>query len=409
MSGTHFYLTLPSNASLNEFPNNKTTSYRVKLPQSIDLEGIWEVGLYSISYPNTWYTLQKGVDTHPFYADRTDLFQQAIMDYGYYQSMQELIKAANKALSRNVSDNIKLTYNAFTGKVTVQIKNGFQFAVMKPLSIILGFGGKDVMLKKTTESPYVADLTIYVYCDIVQPQIVGDTSAQLLKSIPAEGKLGDIIAKTFTNIQYVPIRTKSFEAVEVLLRNDTGDPVPFERGKVVITLHAFQKAQLFHIEMSNPYLRYYLDQQGHGMTVLRGSPWQIGHGQMGYGLGGLFRSVARAVMPMVKSGEKALENIGANFVGDVLAGKNVKEAAKARTLEAANVTKRKAVNKLMNQTGSGKRGSKQAAKKRLKREKHSHLLPETSRLRSGEQLLLARTYLVKYEFRTFQIARMHQE
>ena len=129
----------------------------------------------------------------------------------------------------------------------------------------------------------------------------------------------------------------------------------------------FQKAKLFHIEMSNPYLRYYLDQQGHGMTVFRGSPWQIGHGQMGYGLGGLFRSVARAVMPMVKSGAKALGNIalksGANFMGDVLAGKNVKEAAKARTLEAANVAKRKAVNKLMNQTGSGKRGSKQAAKK----------------------------------------------
>ena len=249
MSGTHFYLTLPSNGSLNEFPNNKTTSYRVKLPQSIDLEGVWEVGLYSISYPNTWYTLQKGVDTHLFYADRTGLFQQAIMDYGYYQSMQELIKAANKALSRNVSDNIKLTYNAFTGKVTVQIKNGFQFAVMKQLSIILSFGGKDVILKKkTTESPYVADLTtvstIYVYCDIVEPQIVGDTSAQLLKSIPAEGRFSDIIAKTFTNIQYVPIRTKSFEAVEVLLRNDTGDPVPFERGKVVITLH-FRKHSYF--------------------------------------------------------------------------------------------------------------------------------------------------------------------
>ena len=125
--------------------------------------------------------------------------------------------------------------------------------------------------------------------------------------------------------------------------------------------------------MSNPYLRYYLDQQGHGMTVFRGSPWQIGHGQMGYGLGGLFRSVARAVMPMVKSGAKALGNIalksGANFVGDVLAGKNVKEAAKARTLEAANVAKRKAVNKLMNQIGSGKRGSKQAAKKTAKKRK----------------------------------------
>ena len=125
--------------------------------------------------------------------------------------------------------------------------------------------------------------------------------------------------------------------------------------------------------MTNPYVRYYLDQQGHSMPVFRGSPWQLGHGQMGYGLGGPFRSVARAVMPMFKSGAKALENIslksGANFVGDVLAGKNVKEAAKARALEAANVAKKKAVNKLMNQTGSGKRGWKQTAKKHTKKRK----------------------------------------
>ena len=243
MSVTHFYLTLPSNASLDVFPDNKTTSYRVKLPQTIDLEGNWEVGLYSISYPNTWYTLQKGFDTHIYYADQSGLFLAAIVDYGYYTSIEDLAKAINASLlaTGDVGDNILLTHTALTGKVTVQMKNGFQFGLAKPLSIMLGFGEKDVIVKKTTESPYVADLTtvstIYVYCDIVEPQIVGDTSAQLLKSIPVEGKFGDIITKTFTNLQYVPIRTKSFEAVEVLLRNDTGDPVPFERGKVVITLH----------------------------------------------------------------------------------------------------------------------------------------------------------------------------
>ncbi len=83
--------------------------------------------------------------------------------------------------------------------------------------------------------------TIYVYCDIVEPQVVGDTNAQLLKTIPVEGKFGDVIAKTFTNIQYVPIQTRSFENIEILLRNDTGDPVPFELGKVVITLHFRQR------------------------------------------------------------------------------------------------------------------------------------------------------------------------
>ena len=61
MSGPHFYLTLPSNASLDVFPGNKTTEYHVQLPQSIDLEGDWETGVYSISYPHTWYTLQNTV------------------------------------------------------------------------------------------------------------------------------------------------------------------------------------------------------------------------------------------------------------------------------------------------------------------------------------------------------------
>ena len=54
-------------------------------------------------------------------------------------------------------------------------------------------------------------------------------------------------------------------------------------------------------------------------------------------------------MPMVKSGAKALGNIalrsGADFVGDVLAGRNVKEAAKARNVGAANVAKRKAISR----------------------------------------------------------------
>ena len=115
---------------------------------------------------------------------------------------------------------------------------------------------------------------------------------------------------------------------------------------------------------------------------------------MGYGLGGLFHSIARAVMPMVKSRAKALGNIalksGANFVGEVLAGKNVKEAAKACTLEAANVAKRKAVNKLMNQTGSGKRGSKQAAKKTAKKRKAS-----TSTARSKQTIKRRTTFVSK--------------
>ena len=167
MSGTHFYLTLPSNSSLNVFPDNKTTSYRVKLPQAIDLNGDWEVGLYSISYPNTWYTLQN-LENHIYYSVDGLIFLVALVDYGYYETMNDLAKSVNAALKRNIgNDNIRLTYNVRTEKVTVHVKNGYQLVIMERLSIILGFGREDVKITKTTRSPYVADFNgtamIYFY------------------------------------------------------------------------------------------------------------------------------------------------------------------------------------------------------------------------------------------------------
>ena len=96
MSGTHFYLTLPSNASLSTFPDNKTTGYRVKLPQTIDLgPGNWEVGLYSISYPHTWYALQKK-DTMVFYTTgEVTAWEGTNIPYGYYETVQQVVDAIN--------------------------------------------------------------------------------------------------------------------------------------------------------------------------------------------------------------------------------------------------------------------------------------------------------------------------
>lgn len=52
-SSNSFYLTLPSNGySQVEFPRNSNKSWVVRLPQRIKLEGQWEVGLSSISFPS---------------------------------------------------------------------------------------------------------------------------------------------------------------------------------------------------------------------------------------------------------------------------------------------------------------------------------------------------------------------
>ena len=53
------------------------------------------------------------------------------------------------------------------------------------------------------------------------------------------------------------------------------------------------------------------------------------------------------------------------MIGDILAGKNIKKAAKSRFTEATGVAKQTVVNKLQSQTGSGKREpAKRKGKKR---------------------------------------------
>ncbi|CAB4022897.1 Hypothetical predicted protein [Paramuricea clavata] len=195
----------------------------------------------------------------PVLDDDGFIFSTACVDYGYYETVRDLIAAVNKALVKETGNrNITVSFDPRTAKV----------------------------------------------------KIVGDMSSHLLRTIPVNGKSGDVIAKTFTNIQYVPVQTKSFEDVEILLRDDIGYPVPFERGKVIATLRS---------------------------------------------------------MPLIKTGAKALGKIalksGADFLGDVLSGKNVKEAAKARAVEAAHVAKRKAINKVMGQTGIGKRAKRSGSVK----------------------------------------------
>ena len=48
-----FYVTLPSHANRHEFPNNQANSFKIRLPQPLQLTGgSWQVGLSAISLPD---------------------------------------------------------------------------------------------------------------------------------------------------------------------------------------------------------------------------------------------------------------------------------------------------------------------------------------------------------------------
>lgn len=82
------------------------------------------------------------------------------------------------------------------------------------------------------------------------------------------------------------------------------------------------------------YDRYYCNQIGNGLSVFSGAPVQ-----RGAGLGNILGGIGRAIIPLLKSGGKALLrqglNTGFSVARDVLTGKNIKRSVKRRAKEAA--------------------------------------------------------------------------
>ena len=119
---------------------------------------------------------------------------------------------------------------------------------------------------------------------------------------------------------------------------------------------------------------YYCRQSGNGMPVFSGSRAQRGHG-----IGSVFSGLFRSVLPLIKKfapivGRKALET-GATILGDMSAGKSIKEAAKERVTGAFQDGIKGLFQQNDNQTGSGKRTKrkknskkKQSTSKRSKRD-----------------------------------------
>ena len=50
----NFNMTLPSNASMEEFPSNAVAHYTTRLRDRIELNGQWEVSVVEASVPTRW-------------------------------------------------------------------------------------------------------------------------------------------------------------------------------------------------------------------------------------------------------------------------------------------------------------------------------------------------------------------
>ena len=260
-NGIGFYITLPSNSSKDLFPENNPSEYVNKLSRWIDLNGEWEVGLHSVAYTQ-WNTFKHlNILNEAILCKYPTLDKEAkpitkelkiVPTKTYYTTIDEYVTDINESVKRILKKEKLLPtgikFSILNEKVTITSSH-FTIYLRKEQAVVLGFMKFDdpEEVKKitigTTTGSYNANLhrktNIHLYCDIVQPQIVGDTVLPLIGIIPTAEKTSGMheTIHEVENIHYIPIQTKSFQKIKVLLRSSTYEPIPFEYGRATITLH----------------------------------------------------------------------------------------------------------------------------------------------------------------------------
>jgi len=272
-----FYIHLPSDSSLDVYPDNTIAKFSTKLARSVDLDGAYDVGLSEIIYPADYYNVdnreldysfgikQRNFDTDGKIVQEIDRFKIQIKSDLYY-TRQEFLEKINTEINTNlirlhipveivmkidVSDRVVITITRSGPQVTVDIQEEglilkMFFELSSQFSKRLGFD-KSVSISVDDSTPHRAknkfDLfmgkkLMYVYSDVVTYSLVGDVSVPLLRvcSLP-EPSTNNTIHLSFPDIHYKPVQKSHFDTIDISINTEEGMLMPFQSGKVLITLH----------------------------------------------------------------------------------------------------------------------------------------------------------------------------
>ena len=267
---SQFYLTLPSNTKVE---GNTTSDFRVELPSAIELEGQWEVGLAEILYPGSYDTIhdcsmvmnindREGAAASGF--STSIRYLKVKIDDGHYATIQELLEAINFAMMRawkerepmngavhvkKFDDAARFEYTDVIKKVRLTINeadNVSSLELDKRLHHTLGFEYGD--LTRSQIAKYPVDLkagleSLFVYCNLISPQWVGDVRTNLLKILPLRGSPGDTISIDCPTVHFVDLLTNRFSTIEINIKASDGSDISWAYGKIFVKL-AFRKKKI---------------------------------------------------------------------------------------------------------------------------------------------------------------------
>ena len=243
---------------MDYYKGNSLANFTTQLPNAIDLTGDWEVGLVEIQYPHNWYNVPAEESCRTFRVrcrsgnseDGPTAGYDFLIPAGYYHRVQTLLnqieEKANHVL-RSTNNIIQLKYEKISRKVSME-SSPCRLTLPPHIRKMLGMTMVSSFASNQLKADSVVDMdpvdSLYVYCDVVEPRVVGDSQVPLLRIVPAEGDHGQLVTRIYENVHYVRLQKKNFQTIEINIRDRTGNIVPFEQGTLNVTLHFRQRKRL---------------------------------------------------------------------------------------------------------------------------------------------------------------------
>ena len=255
-----------SSTKNSKYPKNTSTSFRVELPNTLNLDRSWKVALTSISHPNNFTTFLADEDSRTLQVlwreENGTIMKHRLIMQENYETAQELFDELKQFFVNNDLGSVNYHLN----RICLKFKRPCLFSISNYLLRVLGFTHLETLHShrkfttykilfstpfsfiKTDENSsdilfcFQEEITlkildpkyICIYANFISPTILGGEYHKILRIIPIrESKTGYIISE-FKHKEFHELQNTEIRELEIELRAHDGELINFKSKQNII-------------------------------------------------------------------------------------------------------------------------------------------------------------------------------
>ena len=137
---SRFYVTLPSNSSIEYYPDNTVARYTTKLANKIEVAGDWEVGLAEISMPSTVDNVVQGLCYYDICFGDVGCVatRRAVLPSTNHKTMVTVVDALHRAQEKVTGTRKYVVFSYGNSRISMQIVDDVTVQFSTDLASMLG-------------------------------------------------------------------------------------------------------------------------------------------------------------------------------------------------------------------------------------------------------------------------------